>query len=310
MACRHRPAAPDRGAAKRDAADDSCKMLHVFMTPPEQRWLACSKRTEDADIERALDEPDRRDRGDGQRAAAEHDAAVESTSTRSAKASGRNSRDDRELPELDADVEAGQRQRERRRSAGRGRAARRRSRSRAAGRSRTRRSSGRSRPPANRLLSAASTTDSAIADSTQRDGSDDDAERRERQRDRVRERERGDDLRARRRTRRGTIGAGCHAPPRAHQHRGQQQRQQEQDVVEAESRCARRLRARRSANWRERPARCRRRRRACGVSALNTTLRLCAALDEVEQAAMLRIDVVEQPVVDVERRARPRAGAA
>jgi hypothetical protein len=150
------------------------------------------------------------------------------------------------------------------------------------------------------LLSAASTTETAIADSTRRDGSDH-IQRRQRQRQRMGQRECRDHLE--------------HVPQRrlqpcrrlpghavAHQHRGQQQRQQEQDVIEAEPDVPHAV----LKVFDELPQPVRRGENQVLGRRLDSKDRGAhlAAVIELQQAAMLRVEVEQQPVSGFQRSRR------
>ena len=98
------------GAEMRNAAISAAALRGV------QRELVRSERSserrQDRDVEGALDEPDACDRRNERRPAGEHDAAIRPCPAKPERGRQEGA-DDRELSQLDADVESEQRQRER-----------------------------------------------------------------------------------------------------------------------------------------------------------------------------------------------------
>ena len=249
--------------------------------------------------ERPLDEPDARQHRDQHRAADEHARGGRTRVRRSAKASGRKTATMASWPTFDAEVEAHQRQRQRVAAAGPGRPARWRSRSRGSGRSRRPPSSAARGTRGHTLFSAASTTEAAIADSTQREGSDTTPSVAS---DSVIECASVNAVtifstsRTLSRKRLGRLPAPS-LPPR-HQHRRQQQREQEQDVVEADPDVPHAFACvvdelRRSGSRLRKLEGLRRRLRAEHGGARDWPV-----ASRSQQAAVLRVEVGEQRVVD------------
>jgi hypothetical protein len=279
------------------------------LSPARPAWTAAGSERQQLQVERPLGEPHRRDGGDHQRAAQQHPAAVEPACAAAQRpAAGRPPRwpagraSTPTLKPTSASTSACP-------AAGPGRPARWQSRSRAPGRRRR----PRQRRPWNSgqtLFSAASTTDAAMADSTSATAARH-PQRGQRQRDRVRHGERGDDAQHVPEGRPKRIhrlpAASARPATAADAHRRQQQRQQEQDVVEADpdvphafAQVVHELASRRLASASTKAC--------CGACGPRMAVRVRPGL-QVEQAAVLRVEVGEQRVVQASA-ARGAAGQA